>query len=297
MKRNIALALVVLVLALPAAAEDFSKHWHDGKAELSGYALEVTRYGQPRQGTAVMIYVTEPMSETMRVKVDDHKKNPADLVDVMKLNLVRDFQTGIYDYNTMVSVFSRTSDFAPLKVSFSSAEWCGHVYSEMRFDPGRVSGVYRSYFEGESGEIALDAPKGGVNEDNLFILLRGLRGDFLAPGESRTVPFLPGAFYTRLSHQPLRWTEATIKREVQPQSVTVPAGSFRTMLYDVRSGDGRAGQFWVEEAWPHRIVKWSLPPDLSGELLGTKRLEYWTLNHEGEERYLAEIGLKAGKAR
>jgi len=291
MKRNIALASLALVFALPAVAEDFSKHWHDGKAELSGYALEVTRYGQLRTGTAVMIYVTEPFSDSRRVKVDDHTKNAADVVDVMKLNLVRDFQTGIYDYNTMVSVFSRTSDFAPLKVSFSSAEWCGHVYSEMRFDPGRVSGVYHSYFEGESGEVALDSPQGGVSEDNLFILLRGLRGDFLAPGASRTVPFLPGAFYTRLSHQPLRWTQATIEREAETQSVTVPAGAFRAMLYDVRSGDGRAGQFWVEEAWPHRIVKWSLPPDLSGELLGTKRLEYWKLNAEGDARHLAEIGL------
>ncbi|MDH3197175.1 MAG: hypothetical protein OEO21_02950 [Candidatus Krumholzibacteria bacterium] len=293
MKRTVAtpLATLALTFASLAAAEDFSKHWHDGKAELSGYALEVSRYGQTRKGTAVMIYVTEPFSDAKRVKVDDHTRNPADVVDVLKLNLVRDFQTGIYDYNTLVSVFSRTSDLAPLKVSFSSAEWCGHVYSEMRFDRRRVSGTYHSYFEGESGQIALDAPKGGVSEDNLFILVRGLRGEFLAPGASRTVPYLPGVFYSRLSHQPPRWTQATITRAAEAQTVAVPAGTFATMLYDVRGGDGRTGQFWVEEAWPHRIVKWSLPPDLSGELLGTKRLAYWKLNGEGGERHLAEIGL------
>jgi hypothetical protein len=285
------IAALALTFASPAAAADFSGHWHDGKAELSGYALEVSRYGQTRKGTAVMVYVTEPFSDAKRVKVDDHTRNPADVVDVLKLNLVRDFQTGIYDYNTMVSVFSRTADLVPLKVSFSSAEWCGHVYSEMRFDRGRVSGTYHSYFEGESAQIALDAPKGGVSEDNLFILVRGLRGAFLAPGASRTVPYLPGVFHSRLSHQPPQWTQATITRAAEAQTVTVPAGTFATMLYDVRSGDGRTGQFWVEEAWPHRIVRWSLPPDLSGELLGTKRLEYWKLNGEGGERHLSEIGL------
>jgi len=294
MKKTVVMtiAALALVFASLAAAADFSKHWHDGKAELSGYALEVSRYGQTRKGTAVLIYVTEPFSESKRVKVNDHTRNPADVVDVLKLNLVRDFQTGIYDYNTMVSVFSRTSDFAPLKVSFSSAEWCGHVYSEMRFDPGRVTGTYHSYFENESGAIALDAPKGGVSEDNLFILLRGLRGAFLAPGASHTVPYLPGVFSSRLSHQPLRWTQATITRAAQAQTVTVPAGTFSTMLYDVRAGDGRSGQFWVEEVWPHRIVRWSLPPDVSGELLGSERLEYWKLNAEGGERHLSGIGLE-----
>ena len=33
---------------------NFSRHWHDGKAELDGYQLTVSRYGQERPGTCVI---------------------------------------------------------------------------------------------------------------------------------------------------------------------------------------------------------------------------------------------------
>ena len=272
-------------------AADFDSWWHDGKAELDGYHLTVSRYGQDRSGTAVMVFVTEPFSESRRVKVDDANANPSDTFDALKLNLVRDFQTGIYDYNTMVSVFVRTKNLEPVKVSFSSQEWCGNVYEEMIFRPKEIRGSYFSYFENESGPITLGWPKGGVTEDELFIALRGLRDDFLAAGEARTLPYLPGSFYARLTHHKQEWIQATITRAKEPQNVRVPAGDFTTTLYDVRTSDGRAGQFWIEAAYPHRIVKWSLPPDVDGELLGSQRLEYWKLHGEGDEKYLKELGL------
>jgi hypothetical protein len=288
----LAVTTTMALVRSASAADEFDTHWHDGKAEIDGYRLVVSRYGQDRDGTAVMIFVTEPFSESKRVKEERPPSNPRDTIDVLKLNLVRDFQTGIYDYNTMVSVFVRTSDFAPLKVSFSSAEWCGHVYAEMIFGPKQIRGMYASYFEDESEPIALPRPKGGVTEDELFVVLRGLRGDFLPAGEQRRVPYLPGVFFTRLSHQPLGWTEAIIKRDAATQTVTVPAGTFETALYDVRIGDGRVGAFYIEGAYPHRIVKWSLSPDVRGELTGSTRLAYWKFNQEGDESYLKQIGLE-----
>ena len=105
------LALAVLAgFAAPARAADpsFDAYWHDGKAELDGYRLELSRYGAPRPAQAVMIFVTEPFSQSKHVKLDDPSRSPGDAVDVLKLNLVRDFQTGIYDYNTMVSLFVRS---------------------------------------------------------------------------------------------------------------------------------------------------------------------------------------------
>ena len=62
--------------------------------------------------------------------------------------------------------------------------------------------------------------------------------------------------------------------------------------YDVSIGE-RSGRFWIESAWPHRIVRWELAPDVSGELTGSARLEYWRLNGEGDEKYLDQIGLGA----
>jgi hypothetical protein len=286
------LLLVTTVLVGSTRADTvFESHWRDGKAEIDGYRLVVSRYGQDRDGTAVMIFVTEPFSESKRVKEDRPPANPRDTIDVMKLNLVRDFQTGIYDYNTMVSVFARASNFEPLKVSFSSAEWCGHVYAELIFRGKQIRGMYASYFEDESGPISLSRPKGGLTEDELFIALRGLRGDFLAAGDQRTVPYLPGVFFTRLSHQPLAWTRATIERGVPMDTIAVPAGRFDVISYRLRIDDGRTGEFLIEAAYPHRIVKWSLPPDVSGELTGSTRLAYWKLNQEGDESYVKEIGL------
>jgi hypothetical protein len=290
LKTNVFLAAVLLLAASAVSAQDFSAHWHDGKAELDGYRLTVSRYGQDRAGHAVMIFVTEPFSESKRVKVNDHTKNPEDTFDALKLNLVRDFQTGIYDYNTMVSVFSRSSNFDPVKITFTSAEWCGQVYSELLFDPTEVRSSFYSYFEDESARRVLPRPEGGVCEDNLFILLRGLRGDYLDPGASKTVDYLPGVFYSRLTHKKLNWTKATISRRPESERVTVPAGQFETMVYEVSTG-GRLGVFYIEGAYPHRIVRWELGPDVKGELTGSQRLEYWGLNREGDESYLDDLGL------
>jgi hypothetical protein len=291
----VALFLAAMALALapgPAAAEkDFGSWWYDGKAELNGYNLEVSRYGEARTGHSVMIYVTEPFSESRRVKVNDHTRNPDDTFGALKLNLVRDFQTGIYDYNTMVSTFVRDSSFEPVKVSFTSAEWCGHVYEELVFDEDRIHGNYFSYFEDESGLVDIGYPRGGVTEDNLFILLRGLREDYLQPGESTTVDYLPGLFYSRLAHQEMEWTKARIERSGDTETISVAAGEFETIVYKVDIGGDRDGTFYIESAYPHRIVRWSLLPDIKGELAGSARLAYWGLNAEGQESYLEEIGL------
>lgn len=287
------LALLVLIVAVPrlaAAADSFDEYWRDGKAEIDGYRLTVSRYGQRRDGHAALIYVTEPFSASKRVKVDDHTRNPEDTFDVLKLNLVRDFQTGIYDYNTMVSLFVRSNDFDPVKVTFSSAEWCGHVYSELLFDKSKVRWNYQSYFEDESGLGEIDRPEGGLSEDNLFIRLRGLRGDFLEPGESKVVELLPSAYFSRLSHREMAWVVATIHRRAEPETITVPAGEFKTIVYELSAGE-RNGTFYVERAYPHKIVRWELAPDVSAELTGSQRLAYWRLNNNGDESFLKTLGL------
>lgn len=275
---KLSLLLLIAPLAVFAADPDFDSYWHDGKAELDGYRMTISRYGQPRHAQGVAIYVTEPFSESKRVKVDDPSTNPSDAVDVLKLNLVRDFQTGIYDYNTMVSVFLRASDWSPVKISFSSAEWCGHVFEELLFQPGKITGFYNSYFEGETRTRDLNYPTDGITEESLWIRLRGLRGEFLKAGEKKSVPFLPSAYFSRLAHQPLAWTMAEISR----------TGS----VYTVKIADGRTGRFTVDDAYPHRILRWEMLPDISAELTGTLRVPYWKLHNNGDERYLRDLGLK-----
>ena len=287
----------------PTAAQSsepsFDARWHDGRAELDGYTYTITRYGHPRRGQAVMIYVTEPWSLSKRVKVEDAAKNPSDVFDVLKLNLVRDFQTGIYDYNTMLSLFVKTTDFSPVQITFTSAEWCGNVYAKLQFENETVNETLYSYFEDESGTRALERPADGLSEDALFILMRGLRGEFLAPGAHRTVPLLSGMLDARLRHRPLEWASADIARNAEPVSVRVPAGSWSNAVhFTVTLPNGRTGEFWVEPDRDHRILKWTwMHPDPgeaseSGELSGTLRTAYWKENGPGKEALLKQLGLR-----
>jgi len=208
----------------------FDSYWHDGKAELDGYRLTIARYGQPRAGRGVLVYVAEPFSESQRVKVDDPRQDPADTFDAFKLNLVRDFQTGIYNYSTMVSVFVRSADL------------------------------------------------------------------FLKPGGHKTVPLLPGVVYGRLSHTPPAWTTAEIARPAELQPLEVPAGKFDAAVYTVKIAGGREGTFCVEAAYPHRIVRWEMTQDISAELAGSARLQYWKLHANGDQRYLKQLGIQPAVA-
>ena len=65
---RIAAVLLASLAASPTPAQDFWKHWGDGRAELGGYRLTQPRYGSARPGSAVLIFVTEDFSDGPRVK-------------------------------------------------------------------------------------------------------------------------------------------------------------------------------------------------------------------------------------
>jgi len=280
-----------------ARADDFWTWWGDGKAELDGYALVEPRYGQLREGTAVAIFVTEDFSDSLRVKADPGKHPKSDVYPVIKLNLVRDFQTGIYDYNTMTSTFVRTefgpSEYWPLaKVSFSSQEWCGQVYSQWLPRGGMLQGTSHSYFDGEADATpTLPLPPGGVVEDTLPVLVRGLRGDWLKPGETRKVPFLRAQLRIRLGHVPAAWGEASVSRSAASTTVQTALGALRAYSYTVAETGGDTISFTVEEAAPHRLLAWKSSSGEAARILGSARLPYWQMNQRGGEAALKQLGL------
>src|SRR3990172_4790915 len=112
------------------------------------------------------------------VKAEGEHHGEDGVYPVLKLNAIRDFQTGIYDYNVMTSAFLRVERGWPVvKISFSAQDWCGQVYHQLLPRNGRVEGVFHSYFEGEAdGREDLALPAGGVFEDALPIVLRGWMG-------------------------------------------------------------------------------------------------------------------------
>jgi len=286
---------------LPASellAPDFWTLWGDGQAELNGYRLTQPRYGQLRPGRAVLIFVTETFSQRERVKSDPGRNPPGDEFPVMKLNVMKEFQTGIYDYNVMTSAFAQLSSRGGqsagdlTKLTFSSQEWCGHVFQELLFDSKRIRDVRHSYFGGEGTEsIELLWKAGGISADALPLRIRGFTAPLLQPGERRMVPFLPSLTHTRLLHRPLEWTTATLRRSQTSARIAVPAGEIEADQWDVEVKNGISTTYFVESASPHRILAWESSDGEKGELLKSTRLKYWELNKPGDEKWLEAIGL------
>ena len=293
-------ALVLLAALSVARGElraqgEFEALWYDGQAEVNGYRWQGTRYGELRTGEAIAIFVTEPLGAKEHVKVERPAEYRGEVLTVMKLNLVRSFQTGIYDYHTMTSAFARVEDLAPLKLTFTSAEWCGHVYEELDVRPDGVALSVASYFQGESLEKKLPAKANGILGDQLFVFLRGLRGDVLAPGEAKRLPYLSDAFERRLRHSDASWGEIELARGAALERVTVPAGSFEAFVIRLNASDGRAGSARIEAAYPHRLLAWSWSRGSelldAAELTGSRRMKYWELHAEGQGELRVKLGL------
>jgi hypothetical protein len=277
----------------------FDSSWHDGKAELAGYELTINRYGQTRKGTAVTIFVTEPFSLSAQVKADDGKHPASDVVNVMKLNLVQDFQTGIYPYHLMTSAFVAIQGAETgkvLKTTFSATEWCGQAWDQRNFRGDEVEHVSHSYFDGEEAKGKLEWKPGGLSEDGLMLWARGFAGPVVAAGETVEAPLLRSSRLVRLRHQPAVWERARLSRSAGTTQVKVPAGTFEveTLTAEV-SGDEKLKRTWtysVEKAWPNRLVAWSCSDGEKGEMTGSERLPYWSLHGEGDEGNLGKLGLK-----
>ena len=176
-------------------AQEFKDYWYSGTAEITSYKLEQARYGEMREGKAVMIYVTEPFLKDKQVKADH--SNP-DNVPVLKLNATKKYLTGIYPYSIMTSTFYPVYDNQhAIKVSFSSQEWCGHVYAQLN-NRADFEVQSHSYFESEADqEVTLEKT---ILENELWNKIRISPQD-LPQGPSMIIPSLE---FTRLSHKALK---------------------------------------------------------------------------------------------
>lgn len=290
----------------PAAYLDerFWAHWSDGKAEVSSYDFVYPRYGAPRQGLAIAIFVTEPFSLESRVKADDGKHPAADVFPVMKLNLAEDFQTGIYDYNEQVSSFLALSAIAHqpagylTKVSFSSQEWCGHAWAQWLLKPAGMQFAGHSYFDGEADRTALiPRPPGGIVEEQLFFWARGMAEPRLAPGQTRSVPFRRSLRFERHSHREARWSSAKLSRGAETFRLTVPAGEFQAEEWRAEMEGGPTLTFFVERDGARRLLRWTSTEGEHAALISSARLKYWEMNRPGAESGLSQLGLRQRPAR
>lgn len=212
----------------------FNKYWYSGEAEISSFKLEQARYGELREGKAVLIYVTEDFLPEIQVKADyQNKKN----VSVLKLNTTKNFNTGIYPYSIMQSTFYPISNNKhAIKVSSSMQEWCGHTYIQLN-NRDQFEILSHSYFEGEADtDITL---KKSVLENELWTQLR-INPKSLPTGELKIIPAFE---FIRLKHIPVRAYKANATLTNNIYSLHYPHLN-RTLSI----------QF--NEAFPYEILGW-----------------------------------------
>lgn len=287
--------LIAFVLCgqAPAWAADFYEHWGDGRAELSSYDVIQPRYGELRKGYGVMIFVTEDIHRDTYIKVESPTPDDKRLY-VLKLNNVLKFNTGIYDYSVMSSVFAEVEGaeypFALRKVSLSAQEWCGHVFDELQVRSGRVKGQLNSYFEREGRrDYHFERARDFASEDGLLIRMRELKGELLEVGQRMKVQLLPGLWALRMAHGEHALVAATLSKAA---AVEVESAGAVLSAY-VWTLETEAGwkKYWVEKAYPHRILRWQYSDGGRGELKKTIRVPYWSLHDNAHEIYRAELGI------
>lgn len=173
-------------------SSDFKAYWYAGNAEITSYQLEMARYGEIREGKAVLIYVTEPFLANKQVKADG---NDPSNISVLKLNSTKKFLTGIYPYSIMTSSFYPVHDNQhAVKVSTSVQEWCGHMYAQLN-NKEKFKITSHSYFENEADQnFELEKT---VLENELWNKIR-INPNDLPIGNFKAIPSFE---YIRLGHK------------------------------------------------------------------------------------------------
>jgi hypothetical protein len=267
-------------------SSDFKSYWYAGNAEVSSYNLIQNRYGEERKGKAMMIFVTEDFSKSKQVKLDNPDLAGTDKVSVLKLNMTKNFVTGIYPYSMMLSAFTPVdSNQVPytIKLTMTVQEWCGQVFSQLNLKHKNYVITGHSYFEKE-GDETLNLKVTWL-EDELWNRIR-LDPQSLPVGEAEVIP---GLFFSRLSHVGLNSEKAICTKEEASDLVTylITYPSHRRSL-----------AIEYEKAFPHTIKGWTEKFEQNGNLYTTtasldKQLitNYWTKN-KNEFLYLRDsLGL------
>ncbi len=276
-----------------AVPDQFGDYWYQGEAEITSYELEQARYGAVRSGSAVTIFVTEDFSRKKQVKLDRPDSGGSDAVKVLKLNSMRKFNTGIYPYSTMTSVFTpvyRRQDPHTVKTTASIQEWCGQTFVQLNRQADGYRIRHFSYFESESdGEQIIEDV---ILEDEIWNLVR------LSPRDlpQGNITVLPSMLHQRLSHDDWKPQKASgeLGQVMGADSLVEYRLSYQEMA--------RTLTIHFSKDFPHEIQYWE-ERHVSGfganaqEMVtrGTLRkrlmIDYWTRNRPGDETLREELGL------
>ncbi len=251
-------------------SKEFKAYWYDGTAEITSYSLLQERYGEIREGTAVNIFVTEDFLPDAQVKANSASKEN---ISVLKLNQMKNFNTGIYPYSIMTSTFSPISEKEhPLKITNSVQEWCGQVYMQLN-NRENFEIESHSYFQGEADQKH-SMPKSWL-ENELWSLIR-INPEELPTGD---VMIIPSFEYLRLRHKEIKEHSAFASLK-QGYSITIYTLNYPDLQ--------RQLILFFNSTFPYEIEKWeevnaadqndTLRLKTTATKLKRIKNDYWTKN-------------------
>ena len=252
-------------------SREFKNYWYSGKAEITSYKLKQARYGEMREGTAVLVYVTEDFLPEEQVKANGRDK---DNISVLKLNAVKKFVTGIYPYSIMQSSFYPVDNNRhAIKVSASAQEWCGQVYMQLN-NRDKFEVISHSYFQGEADQH-LELPKQYL-ENEIWNQLR-INPSSLPTGN---IKMLPSFEFLRLHHKEIKAYDAVAgflsKENIDIYNIEYPELHRKLSIY-------------FQREFPYAIQKWEETAEsgfgknarvmtTTAEKMVSIKSAYWTKN-------------------
>ena len=280
---EVAEAIIATEIIKPSTpiSKEFKAYWYAGEAEISSYKLEQARYGQMRDGNAVLVFVTEDFHPELQVKADNYSQ---DNVPVLKLNATKNFNTGIYPYSIMQSTFYPVSNNThAVKISASIQEWCGQVYAQLN-NRENFEIVSHSYFQSEADQnLTLEK---SITENELWSQLR-IDPRSLPTGKLNILPSLE---FMRLKHAKFRAYKANAELK-EGKYIIYYSELKRTLTINFNT------------AFPHDISGWeeSYPEGYgaNAKILTTKATKiktlksaYWGKNSNADESLRETLGLQ-----
>lgn len=264
-----------------ALSKDFSDYWYAGEAEISSYKLEQERYGEIRDGKAVLVYVTEDFLPEKQVKADNYNK---DNIPVLKLNATKKFNTGVYPYSIMQSTFYPVSNNKhAIKISSSIQEWCGQVYAQLNNrDDFEITS--HSYFQSEADQYI--SIKKDITENELWTKLR-VNPKSLPTGRIEVIPSFE---YLRLRHGKFEAQKATAKLTENTYQLFYPDLK-RTLTITFNSESPYDILGWEESA-PAGFRPNSKTLTTKATKIKTIKSAYWGKNTNADENLRETLGLQ-----
>ena len=272
----------------------FGDYWYQGKAELNSYDLEQYRYGEKRNGEAVLIFVTEDFLREKQVKLDNPQQNEADAQKVLKLNMTKNFVTGIYPYSMMLSTFTPVYDQMPaVKVTASVQEWCGQTYTQLNQQAGQYKVQLHSYFEQEGDrQLTINARA----EDDIWNLIR-LNPKEVPAGQMRLIP---GLLDQRFTHIPFAAHNATVTITPAQQAMAGFAAERLSTCTVSYSDYPRELRIFFTNTFPYEIAGWEEVRKLENGQQQVSRAtrkevmlqDYWTKNSNQFQPLRKELRLQ-----